>query len=137
MPKWPSRAYVREAIRGLPADKKYDVQVAVLRARRKRDLKSRYQQFARDRRAEVGHCEMRSRVCTGGPDTVHHVIKLSAGGARIPGELADRQGQVFVVACMACNLGIESYPDLVIWARENGFTRRNPLRRMDAESKGF
>ncbi len=88
-----------------------------------------YKRFAKNLRRKVGHCEMRSRICTGGPDTIHHVIKLSAGGARVPGELADRQGQVFVVACFRCNVNCEDDPK---WCRENGFVKRNRLRRMDA-----
>ena len=90
-----------------------------------------YKRFAKNLRHKVGHCELKSQVCTGAAECIHHVIKLSAGGARLPGPLADAQGQEFKVSCRACNVGIESTAELVVWARENGFTKRNPLRRMD------
>lgn len=91
----------------------------------------RYQQWASKHRAAVGRCEVRwPKICTGQPDSIHHVIKRSAGGALMPSTLAVRQRQVFLVACLPCNGAVEDHPQQ---ARQRGLSKPNPLRRMDAD----
>ena len=87
-----------------------------------------YKAWARDFCEANPRCEIHSKLCTTHTQGVHHVIKRSAGGARMPGLLATEQGQVFVPACNRCNGYVEDHP---AWARENGFTKRNPLRGMN------
>jgi len=45
-----------------------------------------------------------------GPLTVHEVIKRSHGGATVPGEKADAQGQRFMAMCAFHNEWIEDNP---------------------------
>ena len=86
-----------------------------------------YIAFSQELRASVGRCQIGwDSVCTGQPDGIHHVIKRSAGGALFPSEAADKQGQVFMVACNPCNTAVEDHPKE---ARERGLSKPNPLRR--------
>ena len=84
-----------------------------------------YRDWSKRMRAEVGRCELESKVCEKRPDGIHHVIKLSQGGARIPGPLAEAQGQIFKVSCNPCNWYVEADRQ---WAVEHGFVKSNPLR---------
>jgi len=70
-------------------------------------------------------CEIQSADCSQLSTTVHERIKRSAGGSIVPGETADRQGQVFDSCCYECNLYIETHPQ---WARDNGFTISRYIR---------
>lgn len=56
-------------------------------------------------------CKIKSPVCTGKAQGLHHLQKRS------PKNLTNPKNQVS--ACNACNLYIEENP---IWARNNGFT---------------
>lgn len=67
-------------------------------------------------------CEIQSPECTQQATTVHERIKRSAGGAIVPGEKADAQGQVFDSCCDLCNLYVETHPQ---WSRDNGFVIRS------------
>ena len=69
--------------------------------------------------AERPDCELKSADCTGLSQTVHEGLKRSAGGAIVPGELADEQRQEFWSCCNLCNMYVETHPT---WAREHGFT---------------
>lgn len=65
------------------------------------------------------NCELRSPVCTGRSQAIDEALKRSAGGAIIPGQLAEAQGQRFYAACHPCNTYKEDHPR---WAMEQGFT---------------
>lgn len=84
-----------------------------------------YLAFSRAVRRSRPNCEIRWEVCTGRSQGVHHVIKRSHGGALLPGDVAERQGQEFVSACNRCNREIENQPRR---AKAEGFTKSNPLR---------
>lgn len=92
---------------------------------KKRPAQRDYQKFARHKRNGVGRCELGTPVCTGQPDSIHHVIKRSQGGALHPGQRAVAQGQVFMVSCIPCNAYVEDNP---AEARRMGLVKSNPLR---------
>lgn len=87
-----------------------------------------YRKFARSKRKGVGKCELNSPVCRHTPDGIHHVIKLSQGGALMPGAKAARQGQIFMVSCNPCNQWVEDHPKE---ARERGWVKSNPRKRKE------
>lgn len=57
-------------------------------------------------------CQVRSPVCTGREQGVHHLHKAGQGGSE------DRSN--FLLSCNRCNTHIEDNPD---WAKANGFVR--------------
>jgi hypothetical protein len=75
--------------------------------------------FTEKVKRERPHCEIKSPLCTRYTTEVHEGLKRSAGGATVPGEKADRQGQQFWASCRLCNGYVEDHP---AWAREKGFT---------------
>lgn len=86
---------------------------------------SGYSAFSKAVRAARPICEIQWEDCTGKTQSVHHVIKLSQGGARTPGPLAERQGQVFMSTCNNCNQAVEKFPKR---AKAEGFSKSNPFR---------
>lgn len=96
------------------------------RSQKRKEEDKVYYPWGRERRRAAGRCQLRTPVCTGQPECIHHVIHLSQGGARIPGELADKQGQRFMASCTNCNQWVE---DNQHEAREMGLLKSNPLRR--------
>ncbi len=82
---------------------------------------------------EFPNCQIGAAECTGRAQSVHEVIKRSAGGAILPGPKAEEQGQRFLTACFICNGYVERFPK---WARENGFSiSRHSLLKGSAESQ--
>lgn len=59
--------------------------------------------FTKQMREERPYCEIKLEGCIGQPIFPHEAIRRSAGGAIVPGEKADAQGQVFWAACNFCN----------------------------------
>jgi hypothetical protein len=55
-------------------------------------------------------CQIAQAGCTGRSVEVHEALKRSHGGAIVPGEQADRQGQVFFATCRNCNEWVEAHP---------------------------
>lgn len=60
--------------------------------------------------SENTECQLGAPGCTKIANEVHHVLKLSHGGAMVPGAKADRQGQRFMASCRYCNRYVEDYP---------------------------
>jgi hypothetical protein len=53
--------------------------------------------------ADNPYCEVKWEDCQQGSRDVHEVIPRGIGGAILPGEKADRQGQRFVAICRRCH----------------------------------
>ena len=71
-----------------------------------------YDKKAKDYKEEHPVCEVRSPVCIGEAQGIHHVA------GRIGDNLTDETK--FMAACNPCNAYIESHD---AWARENGFKK--------------
>lgn len=113
-----------------------NVEIRRVSAKLKKSLSGNdgYRAFSQAVRQTRPVCEIQwEGVCTHWTQSVHHVIKLSQGGARVPGEVADLQAQKFMAACIACNREVENQP---AEARKRGLVRSNPLRRPGLMEKG-
>jgi hypothetical protein len=60
--------------------------------------------------ADVGYCEVRWSNCTGLSVDVHEWMARGIGGAIVPGDKADRQGQRFVAICRRCHGDLDLQP---------------------------
>jgi len=81
--------------------------------------------FTKKMRWERPTCEIRLEgICIGSPIFPHEAIRRSAGGAIVPGEKADAQGQVFWAACNPCNGALASTTgELTELAKQKGWIR--------------
>ena len=56
------------------------------------------------------NCEAKLLGCTRLSQDVHEVIARGRGGAALPGEKADAQGQRFVAICRVCHAFVTDHP---------------------------
>jgi hypothetical protein len=75
--------------------------------------------------ADNRDCEIKWSNCQEVSRDVHEVIPRGKGGAILPGEKADRQGQRFVATCRQCHSELDLHPKL---AYEQGWLKRIPNR---------
>lgn len=66
------------------------------------------------------NCMIDWQNCTGGAVDVHETIPRGIGGAIVPGDKADRQGQIFVSTCRRCHGQLDLEPKR---ARHEGWIR--------------
>ncbi len=67
-----------------------------------------------------GVCEVQWENCTGMAQDVHEWWARGMGGAIVPGDKADRQGQRFITVCRRCHGELDEQPKR---AREEGWVR--------------
>ena len=70
--------------------------------------------------ADNPRCQIRWENCTEGSVDVHEWHTRGTGGAIIPGDKADRQGQKFFAVCRRCHTQIDEEPRR---AKEEGWLR--------------
>jgi len=67
-----------------------------------------------------GVCEVQWENCTGMAQDVHEWWARGMGGAIVPGDKAERQGQRFITLCRRCHGELDEQPKR---AREEGWMR--------------